>query len=222
MLASNWRTARIVAHYSAGDIYRSGRSRPLLVPRAAPAPAEAPTQGGGRARRLSGRGRDRRRNGHAALADPDAGEGALRPTTEPGRAPHPPHTPRTPAQRSTYPHPRPVAPRPFARLPSVAIEADPTIEPCLVCYLRLVPCTTRPSSRFGHSSRHRFPACRAGPMVAIGARPVANPLRSFPAVGTVPALSEAARSRRSYRFPAAPGFGRSASRHESGTGNPLT
>ena len=34
---------------------------------------------------LSGRGRDRRRDGHAALADPDTGEGALHPTDEPGR-----------------------------------------------------------------------------------------------------------------------------------------
>ena len=41
-----------------------------------------PSQGGGRARRLSGRGRDRRRDGRAALAD--AGAGALRPADEPG------------------------------------------------------------------------------------------------------------------------------------------
>ena len=91
------------------------------------------------------------------------------------------------------------------------IEANPPITPCLIDYFHLMPSATRRPSRFGRSARHRFPACHAGPQVALGARSVANPLRSRTAVVTVPALSEAARSRRGCRFPAASGYGRSAS-----------
>ena len=44
-----------------------------------------PSHIGGLSRCLSGRSRDRRRDGRAALADDDAGEGTLRPAHEPGR-----------------------------------------------------------------------------------------------------------------------------------------